>query len=79
MRTTHAVLLLCVLLASCANRNITWDKPGGSQQEFDKDKYECERDMRQSGHFGGGLIGQKNADEFMKSCMRAHGYSERVQ
>ena len=76
MRIT--IILCCALVvSSCASRQpVTWNKDGGSQQEYAKDSYACEKDMRQSGNFGPGLIGQKRADEFVKACMRAHGYDE---
>ena len=76
MRLTLLLLGSIVIVAGCASRQVNWVKDGGSQQEFRKDIYECERDMRQSGNFGSGLMAQARADEFMKSCMRARGYSE---
>lgn len=54
-----------------------WDKYGVSQEQFNKDSYECERDARQSGYFGGGYIGAMNLREFYKKCMISKGYTLR--
>jgi hypothetical protein len=54
-----------------------WDKPGATRAEYDRDSYECEKDARQSGYFGTGLIGALNMREFFKKCMNAHGYELR--
>jgi hypothetical protein len=40
------------------------------------DFYECERDARQSGYFGGGVAGALNMVEFQKRCLRAKGYRQ---
>jgi hypothetical protein len=54
-----------------------WDKPGATHTDYDQDSYACEKDTRQSGYFGGGIIGGLNAREFFKRCMAAHGYELR--
>lgn len=51
-----------------------WVKPGATDADFRRDHYECERDARQSGYFGTGLVGAMNMAEFAKRCMRARGY-----
>jgi hypothetical protein len=61
-----------VLLAGCTR--MMWVKPGATDQEFLRDKYECERDARQSGYFGTGVVGATNMTDFAKQCMRARGY-----
>ena len=38
---------------------------------------ECERDMRQGGYYGGGLVGILNAKEYQERGMVAHGYTAR--
>lgn len=68
-----AVGVLC--LSGCGPT--IWDKPGATQADFNKDSYECERDMRQSGYYGGGLVGAANAQNFYNRCMVAHGYTAR--
>ena len=55
---------------------MVWVKPGASQQDYATDSYNCERDMRQSGYFGTGIIGALNADDFASRCMIAHGWHQ---
>jgi hypothetical protein len=75
MRTAVMVGLAAVMLASCAQ--IVWDKPGGTPQGFNTDSYECERDARQSGYYGGGLIGALSFKSFEERCMQARGWTKR--
>jgi clan AA aspartic protease (TIGR02281 family) len=65
-----AAIALCV--AGCA-RNV-WVKPGATQADFNVDRYDCERDARQSGYFGTGLVGALNMQGFYNRCMVAHGW-----
>ena len=67
-----AVLLLVAGNAGCAR--FVWVKPGASQQDFQRDAYECERDMRQSGYFGTGFAAAINAQDFQERCMMARGW-----
>jgi hypothetical protein len=66
---------LC-LTAGCAQR--VWVKPGATEQDFATDSYHCERDVRQSGYYGGGLIGAANMQEFFSRCMVAAGYRQQT-
>jgi membrane-associated protease RseP (regulator of RpoE activity) len=66
--------LVAVCLTACAPT--TWVKPGATQQDFLTDKYSCEKDMRQSMYFGGGIIGAINADNFQSECMVAKGWRQ---
>lgn len=68
---------IAVGLAACAQT--VWDKPGATQADFQRDAYQCEKDARQSGYFGGGFIGQANFQGFQERCMMAAGYTKRVQ
>jgi hypothetical protein len=64
--------LFSVAVAGCAKTY--WTKPGLTPAEWNRDIYECERDMRQSGYFGTGLVGHWNADAFQERCLIAKGY-----
>lgn len=64
-----------VMLAGCAQ--VMWDKPGGTQQTFAADSYECERDARQSGYYGGGILAGYNFRAFEDRCMAARGWTKR--
>jgi hypothetical protein len=44
-------------------------------QDYNVDSYACEKDARQSGYFGGGIVGQINFNEFEGRCMRARGWT----
>ena len=54
---------------------VVWTKPGATSQDFNVDSYQCEKDARQSGYFGTGLVGAINFNEFEVRCMRAHGWT----
>jgi hypothetical protein len=58
--------------AACAPT--VWVRSGASQQDFVTDRYVCERDARQSGYFGGGIVGALNMQDFWRECMLAHGW-----
>ena len=49
-------------------------KDGATEQDVSRDTYACERDMRQSGYYGGGIVGAVNAQGFYNRCMDASGY-----
>lgn len=61
-----------LILSSCAPP--VWTKPGASQQDYATDSYQCEKDARQSGYFGGGIVGAANMVDFQQRCMVAHGW-----
>jgi clan AA aspartic protease (TIGR02281 family) len=65
-----AAIALCV--AGCS-RNV-WVKPGATQADFNVDRYGCEKDARQSGYFGTGLVGALNMKGFYERCMVAQGW-----
>jgi hypothetical protein len=69
------ILLLIGLVSGCAP--MVWDKPGATQADYNTDSYDCEKDARQSGYFGTGIIGGLNMRDFFKRCMAAHGYTLR--
>ncbi|MFZ0692705.1 MAG: PDZ domain-containing protein [Alphaproteobacteria bacterium] len=69
--------LAAVCVTACAPT--TWVKQGATQQDYYTDTYSCEKDMRQSMYFGGGIIGAINADNFQKECMVAKGWRQQGQ
>ena len=74
MRTALCFLLIMTALTACSRT--VWDKPGASQADFSADSYSCEKDTRQSGYFGGGIVGALNMQDFFDRCMYAHGYTK---
>jgi hypothetical protein len=71
------VLIALMGLAACAQT--IWDKPGATMQDFAMDSYECERDARQGGYYGTGLVGALNFQAFEERCMAARGWIKRQQ
>jgi predicted aspartyl protease len=72
-----SVILLACCIMGCAKT--VWVKPGASQQDFTTDQYNCEKDARQSGYFGTGLVGAINMQNFYDSCMNSRGwYSQKL-
>jgi len=67
------LMALAGLLAGCAG--MTANKPGVTQAEFDRDSYECKRDVRQSGYTGSGIAGALQGRGFLQECMTARGYT----
>lgn len=55
-----------------------WARPGATEADYNRDSYSCERDSRQSGYYGTGLVGALNMQDFFNRCMVAQGYT-RVQ
>jgi len=69
------VLLLAFILVGCAP--MIWDKSGATQDDYNRDSSECEKDARQNGYYGNELFGTMNMMEFLKRCMVSKGYTLR--
>ena len=74
MKLLIAAVLTVLTLTACART--VWTRNSFTQQEFDRESYECERDARQSGYFGDGLIGALNMQNFFDRCMVSMGWSK---
>ena len=74
MKTLFSVFLLLVM-SGCAP--MIWDKSGADQADFNRESYSCEKDARQSGHYGDGLAGAVSMQQFYNRCMVAQGYTLR--
>lgn len=77
MKRIIAFALCSLTLSACAS--YIWNKVGASQQDFQRDSYECEKDMRQSGYYGRGLIGALTGttpQAFEERCMAAKGWTK---
>lgn len=72
------LFVMVVGLVACAPQ-YKWYKSGATQADFRKDAYECERDMRQSGYFGTGIVGAMNAQNFGERCMESRGWEKRQE
>jgi hypothetical protein len=69
------IAALCLVVQGCAP--MVWDKAGATEQDFKRDSYGCERDVRQSGYYGQGLGAQLEMQAFYKRCMEANGWTAR--
>lgn len=67
-----SALLLALAAAGCATK--LWNKPGSTQSDFNRESYDCEKDARQSGYYGGGLAGALNMQAFQERCMVSKGW-----
>jgi len=58
-----ALVFVSLLLLGCAR---PWTRPNTTEQELQRDRYECERDMKAVG----------GESFFFERCMFSRGYSE---
>lgn len=71
----RAALLGLLAVAACQQQAGQWYKTGATLEDFNRDGYECERDTRNVARsFGGGIMGQAEAEGFMSRCMVAKGW-----
>ena len=78
MKTVAAAVIVLASTLASGCTTYKWYHPTADQQQFRREAYECERDARQSGYYGGGLAGALNMRAFSERCMEAHGYEKRA-
>jgi hypothetical protein len=72
-------LLILALLSACAAKPTVWDKDGGTQVQFDRDKAKCEFEAEKVR----ALVDWRTTNtaiayqRTLEACMRAEGYIER--
>ncbi len=66
--------LLSALQVGCARA--VYRNPNYTPQLWARDSYECERDARQSGYYGGGILGAMNMRDFYDRCLAARGWTK---
>lgn len=85
MRKCIALLIVSALVG-CAVKPTIWDKPDGTQAEFDRDQRECKYDVLKNTQISDPamrtLVGQEidrslRQANLMTSCMEARGYVAR--
>jgi CRISPR/Cas system-associated endoribonuclease Cas2 len=76
-------------LIGCAQQKLLFNKPGLTNEEFNRDRYDCAQESRTSWSGGGTgslgvamiIVAKSNADkqsvELFKMCMEARGYTPR--
>ncbi len=75
-----SLILVFILISSCASLPSSWDKPGATPQELQKDQYECERDvyMLQYGPYDNPfaqLVINQHRQEMYDKCMKSKGWT----
>lgn len=66
-------VMAAVALSGCAEMG--WYKQGATTTDLHRDTYTCEKDVRQSGYYGGGGGADRNMRDFYTRCMRAAGWT----
>ncbi len=74
---TLVLVAAAVLQAGCGS--VVYRHPNYTPQLWARDSYECERDARQSGYYGGGISGAINMREFYDRCLAARGWTKTRQ
>lgn len=64
------IVLLAGSLIACSSSG--WQRQGATRADFDRDAYECERDVRQSARAGGRL----ERAGYFERCLHAHGWND---
>ena len=80
MRNTAFMITALILMTGCAHP-LVWSKPGGTQDEFSRDKYACMKQSQQrvsgayvdrySGSSASEVITNQN---LFNACMNAQGW-----
>lgn len=60
------------LVSGCAT--YTWRHPEYTPEKWARERYECERDARQSGYYGTGIYGAMNMQAFFERCLESKGW-----
>ena len=68
-----------LLAAACGNPGVTWERPGATQADVDRDEYECRKEAYATGgvHVGYGIIERTMNVDVYGNCMIARGYNHR--
>lgn len=82
----RAVWLVGVLLVGCAATPMVWEKPGGSAEEFERDKAQCEfeaiKAVQNVDYTYQTIVGQEMDKAYRRrdvgvACLKAKGYTLR--
>lgn len=84
MKFRVSFVLISFLLSACTP--MVWNKPGASQDDFSKDRYECLQQSQQRSAGASinraGLVASDNVitnAELFRACMNAHGWYLQAQ
>jgi len=76
MRRVILAIAVAVAVVQAGCSRVVYRNPDYTPQLWARDSYECERDSRQSGYFGTGILGQLNMLEFYDRCLAARGWTK---
>ena len=83
MKHYALAIVIAAGLTSCATSTYWNFPPGGTQQQFDRDTYECMQEAQQQtsnayvNPYGGAASSGTTTNMYLaKACMRARGYQE---
>ena len=68
-------MVIGLLMSGCATQTV-WTHPDYTPEKWAKDRYECEKDARQSGYFGTGIVGSINMQNFFNGCLESKGWTK---
>jgi hypothetical protein len=74
MRILAIALLATMTIAYAGCGRWVYHHPEYTPERWARDSYECERDARQSGYFGGGMRGAIEFRNFQDRCLAARGW-----
>jgi hypothetical protein len=71
----RALIILVLLISGCAQ--YTWVHPDFNETTWQRDTYECERDVRQAYPYRGNqtLVEMVEASQFFSRCLTVRGYN----
>ena len=81
MKKILFLILLTLLLSSCHRTQLYWTKPDFSEQEFLKDRYECQYQSEilfaqlSAGKYTS-ITARGDANQNFSMCMKARGYNQ---
>jgi len=74
MKISVRILIVLIVLGLWGCAKTVYRHPDYTPQLWAKDSYECERDARQSGYYGGGIVGAINFRKFYERCLYSRGW-----
>lgn len=74
MKLFLKIAIMFVMLSCLGCANVVYRHPNYTPELWAKDSYECERDARQSGYYGTGIVGASNFRQFYDRCLYARGW-----
>lgn len=78
MKLRPVALAAGALWVGSCHSPMAWEKSGGTQEQYDFDRSQCEASARQGGYYGTGLGSAQAMKGFIQQCMASRGYTVRA-